>query len=41
MLKDYIAKLPLTNFKIHSNALTSNVEGAMEASKKVWNNGNK
>lgn len=41
MLKDYIAKLPLTNFKIHSNALTSNVEGAMEASKKVWNNDNK
>ncbi|WP_061293639.1 ParM/StbA family protein [Clostridium botulinum] len=41
ILKDYIAKLPLTNFKIHSNALTSNVEGAMEASKKVWNNGNK
>ncbi|NFJ83888.1 ParM/StbA family protein [Clostridium botulinum] len=41
MLKEYIAKLPLTNFKIHSNALTSNVEGAMEASKKVWNNGNK
>ncbi|AUM92663.1 ParM/StbA family protein [Clostridium botulinum] len=41
ILKDYIAKLPLTNFKIHSNALTSNAEGAMEASKKVWNNGNK
>ncbi|NFD31052.1 ParM/StbA family protein [Clostridium botulinum] len=41
MLKEYISKLPLTNFKIHSNALTSNVEGAMEASKKVWNNGNK
>lgn len=41
ILKEYISKLPLTNFKIHSNALTSNVEGAMEASKKVWNNGNK
>ncbi|MHB9943633.1 heat-shock protein Hsp70 [Clostridium sporogenes] len=41
MLKQYISKLPLTNFKIHSKALTSNVEGAMEASKKVWNNGNK
>lgn len=41
MLKEHIYKLPLTNFKVHPNALISNVEGAMEASKKVWNNGNK
>ena len=41
MLKDYISKLPLTNFKIHSNALTSNVDGALEAAKKVWGNGDK
>ncbi|MET7041762.1 ParM/StbA family protein [Clostridium botulinum] len=41
MLKDYISKLPLNKFKVHPNALTSNVDGAMEASKKVWNNGNK
>lgn len=39
ILKDYISKLPLTKFKIHSNALTSNVIGALEASKKVWSNG--
>lgn len=38
MLKDYISKLPLTKFKVHQNALTSNVDGALEASKKVWNN---
>ncbi|AVP64130.1 heat-shock protein Hsp70 [Clostridium botulinum] len=41
MLKEYIEKLPLNKFRIHPNALTSNVDGAMEASKKVWNNGNK
>lgn len=41
MLKEYIEKLPLNKFKVHPNALTSNVDGAMEASKKVWNNGNK
>lgn len=41
MLKEYISKLPLTKFKIHSDALTSNVSGALEASKKVWANGNK
>ncbi|WP_373899256.1 ParM/StbA family protein [Haloimpatiens sp. FM7315] len=41
MLKDYISKLPLRKFKIHPRALTSNVEGALEASKKVWANGNK
>lgn len=41
MLKEYISKLPLTKFKIHSDALTSNVSGALEASKKVWVNGNK
>nr|7X3H_A Chain A, CBg-ParM triple mutant R204D, K230D and N234D [Clostridium botulinum] len=38
MLKEYIEKLPLNKFKVHPNALTSNVDGAMEASKKVWNN---
>nr|7X54_A Chain A, ParM/StbA family protein [Clostridium botulinum Bf]7X54_B Chain B, ParM/StbA family protein [Clostridium botulinum Bf]7X54_C Chain C, ParM/StbA family protein [Clostridium botulinum Bf]7X54_D Chain D, ParM/StbA family protein [Clostridium botulinum Bf]7X54_E Chain E, ParM/StbA family protein [Clostridium botulinum Bf]7X55_A Chain A, ParM/StbA family protein [Clostridium botulinum]7X55_B Chain B, ParM/StbA family protein [Clostridium botulinum]7X55_C Chain C, ParM/StbA family prot len=37
MLKEYIEKLPLNKFKVHPNALTSNVDGAMEASKKVWN----
>lgn len=41
MLREYISKLPLTKFKIHSDALTSNVSGALEASKKVWANGNK
>ncbi|MCY6958898.1 ParM/StbA family protein [Clostridium brassicae] len=41
MLKDYISKLPLTKFRIHPNALASNVNGALEASKKVWNIGNK
>lgn len=41
MLKNYIAKLSLSKFKIHQNALTSNVDGALEAAKKVWSNGNK
>ncbi|APH18406.1 ParM/StbA family protein [Clostridium botulinum] len=41
MLKEYIEKLPLNKFRVHPNAVTSNVDGAMEASKKVWNNGNK
>lgn len=41
MLKDYITKLPLSKFKIHQNAETSNVDGALEAAKKVWSNGNK
>lgn len=41
MLKDYIDKLPLTKFKVHPNALTSNVDGALEATKKVWSNGDK
>lgn len=40
MLKDYIAKRKLGKFKIHANALTSNVDGALEASKKVWNGDN-
>lgn len=42
MLKELIEKLPLNKFKVHPNALTSNVDGALEAAKKVWNeNGNK
>lgn len=41
MLKEYISKLKLNKFKVHQNALTSNVDGALEASKKVWNNGDK
>lgn len=41
MLKNYIEKLQLSKFKILPNAITSNVVGAMEAAKKVWNNGNK
>ena len=36
MLQEYINKLPLPNFKIHENALNSNVIGAMEASKVTW-----
>lgn len=41
MLKEYISKLKLNKFKVHPNALTSNVDGALEASKKVWSNGDK
>ncbi|WP_251861022.1 ParM/StbA family protein [Clostridium sp. Marseille-Q2269] len=41
MLKEYISKLPLNKFKVHNSALTSNADGALEASKKVWSNGNK
>lgn len=41
MLKDYINKLSLKNSTILENASTSNVDGALEAAKKVWNNGNK
>lgn len=41
MLKDYIEKLPLKNSTILKNACTSNVDGALEAAKKVWGNGDK
>ena len=33
MLQEYINKLTLPNFKIHEDALNSNIIGAMEASK--------
>lgn len=36
MLQDYISKLPLPNFKIHEDAVNSNLIGAMEASKITW-----
>lgn len=36
MLEEYINKLTLPNMKIDENADTSNVRGALEASKKVW-----
>lgn len=36
MLKEYIEKLPLANFKIHEDALNSNVIGAKAASELVW-----
>lgn len=41
MLQDYIKQLPLKNSTILENAATSNVDGAFEASKKVWGNGDK
>lgn len=36
MLKEYISKLTLTNFKIHEDSLNSNVIGASEASKLIF-----
>lgn len=39
MLENYISNLPLNKFKVLTNALTSNVDGALEAAKKVWSNG--
>jgi plasmid segregation protein ParM len=36
MLQEYISKLPLPSFKIHEDALNSNVNGALEASKLAW-----
>jgi Actin-like ATPase involved in cell division len=41
MLKEQIEALDLQNSTVLENAETSNVDGAMEAAKKVWNNGNK
>lgn len=41
MLKQYIEELELKNSTVLENAATSNVDGALEASKKVWSNGNK
>ncbi|WP_035288753.1 ParM/StbA family protein [Clostridium sp. KNHs214] len=42
MLKDYIKQLKLPSNTILENASTSNADGALEATKKVWNNnGNK
>jgi len=37
MLQEYICKLTLTNYKIHENALNSNVLGAKAASELLWN----
>lgn len=36
MLEEYINKLPLPNFKIHEDPLSSNVIGAKAASELVW-----
>ncbi|WP_026883546.1 hypothetical protein [Clostridium akagii] len=41
MLQEYIKQLSLKNSTILENASTSNVDGALEASKKVWSYGNK
>lgn len=41
MLKPYIEKLEMKNGLVLEKAEISNVEGALEAAKKVWNNGNK
>lgn len=41
MLQNQINQLDLKNSTILENAETSNVDGAMEAAKKVWSNGNK
>jgi plasmid segregation protein ParM len=41
MLQEQIKQLSLQNSTILENADTSNVDGALEASKKVWSNGDK
>ncbi len=41
MLQEYIKQLSLENSTILENASTSNVDGALEASKKVWSYGDK
>ncbi|MCB2310614.1 ParM/StbA family protein [Clostridium tagluense] len=41
MLKEYIEKLHLKASSVLDNASTSNVDGASEACKKVWSNGDK
>lgn len=41
MLKDYIKQLKFQSNTILENASTSNADGALEATKKVWSNDNK